>query len=162
MKRRRNDDGDVAPPQRYSRLNDEILRYFQEIDAHFSLLDDEEAKSLLVDNVLDEIRNQETEVVPDAVCSRVIEKLLPFATATALSSFVGRCLEGENLGLICTRYDIYEFVLLVSCSKYSIWRECVCFGFNPFYLLPGICNQKSWFCAPCITIWTDSLGHFRQ
>ena len=89
---------------RHSRLDQETLRYYSEIDAHFSSLDDDEEKTLMADNVLTETEGREPEIVPDAACSRVLERLIPHASPAVFAKFLEGCVNGENMGLICTRY----------------------------------------------------------
>jgi hypothetical protein len=102
-------DGDAAPVhhmhahQGFSRVDKETLAYFQEIDSHLKSLEDEEEKHLLAGNVLEGVLEKEVDVVTDAACSRVLEALLPWAGVPTLCAFAAKCLEGENLGTICTR-----------------------------------------------------------
>ena len=58
----------------------------------------------MADNALGEAAGSEPRVASDAACSRVLETLLPHASITALTAFVGALCEGENLGATCTRY----------------------------------------------------------
>ena len=99
MKRGREDHGDG----RHSQLDEETLRYYEEVGAHFKTLDDDEEKQILADNVLSETEGKEADVVPDAACSRVIESFIPYASITAIDKFTRGCLQDDNLGLICTR-----------------------------------------------------------
>jgi hypothetical protein len=91
---------------RYSRLDQNTLNYFREVDAHFKGLtdDDQEDKEILVQNVFEELGGREAEIVCDAECSRIVESLMPHASQQVLRDFSHNCLTGENLGLICTSY----------------------------------------------------------
>lgn len=88
---------------RYSRLDEETLSYFRELDSHVkSLADDGDEKEALVSNALSELHGRETEIICDAECSRVVEKLLPHATHAVLKDFCNLCIKDDNLGIICT------------------------------------------------------------
>ena len=135
MKRRRIDSEDEAPRQVYSRLSEEVIRYFAEIDAHFILLDRDEEKALLANNVLGETEGQETQVVPDAACSRILEKLLPWASPHSLAAFIHRCIQGENLGVICTRWAMVRVDSIIQPDFWGGDR--------------GLCCAMTSFCFPC-------------
>lgn len=99
-------------------MDAETLSYFREVDAHVRThyaqqstthapdADDVTLPPLhvLVQNVLEEIRGRETEVVCDAECSRIIEAMLPHASGAVLEEFSYTCLKDDNLGIICTSY----------------------------------------------------------
>lgn len=109
MKRDREgpEGGDQEHQGRYSLVDEETLRYYEEVGGHFKTLQDEEEKQILADNVLSECEGKEIDVVPDAVCSRVLESVIPYASIPALDKFMRGCLEGENLGTMCTRQAIF-------------------------------------------------------
>ena len=88
---------------RYSRLDEETIRYYEEVGGHFKTLEDAEEKQILADNVLSECEGREAEIVPDAACSRVLESVIPYASIEGLENFTRGCLKEDNLGLICTR-----------------------------------------------------------
>jgi hypothetical protein len=88
---------------RHSRVDAETLKYYEEIGSHFKTLDDDEEKQVLAENVLAETEGKETEVVPDAACSRVVESLIPYASIPVLDKFLRGCIQEENLGVICTK-----------------------------------------------------------
>ena len=88
---------------RRSRIDKETLNYFAEIDTHFKSLTDDEGRQLLAGNVLGDAAGREADLATDAACSRVLEPLLPFASNEALCTFTTACVEGENLGTMCTR-----------------------------------------------------------
>eukprot|EP00890_Picochlorum_soloecismus_P000531 jgi/Picsp_1/1479/NSC_04957-R1_protein len=98
---------------RYSRLDQNSLNYFREVDAHFKGLtdDDQEDKEILVQNVFEELGGREAEIVCDAECSRIVESLMPHASQQVLRDFSHNCLTGENLGLICTSGPFGSHVL---------------------------------------------------
>jgi hypothetical protein len=99
QKRDREGGGDG----RHSRIDKETLNYFAEIDTHFKSLTDDEDRQLLAGNVLGDAAGREADLATDAACSRVLEALLPFASNEALCTFTTACVEGENLGTMCTR-----------------------------------------------------------
>jgi len=105
MKRGRQDGRDSQDEHRprISRVNEETVTYFDEIDAHFRSVSDEEEKNLMADNVLGETAGRESEIVPDAVCSRVLEALIPHASPALVVKFIEGCILDDNLGVICTR-----------------------------------------------------------
>lgn len=88
----------------FSKIDEETLKYYAEIDAHFKTIEDDEEKHLLAENVLAETAGREADIVPDAACSRVLESLLPFASPSSLEKFTQNCIGGDNLGIICTRW----------------------------------------------------------
>ena len=98
----------VQAPERprYSKVDAETGAYFAEIAATFKALpdDDPEQRQLVADSALGEAAGGEARVASDAACSRVLEALLPHASAPALAAFVGALCEGENLGATCTRW----------------------------------------------------------
>lgn len=103
-KRQRDDDGHQTT---FARVDQETSQYFNEINTHFKTLDSHEDKQLLANNVLEEAAERGAEVATDAACSRVLEALLPFASIEAISKYAKHCVEGENLGKLCTRYVEY-------------------------------------------------------
>jgi hypothetical protein len=103
MKRHREEAEGEQRRQQRSRLDDETLRYYAEIDKHFKELQEDEERQLLANNVISDMQGKETEIVPDAACSRVLEALLPYTSNDVLDLFVRGCIQGENLGQICTR-----------------------------------------------------------
>jgi len=101
-KKREREEGGAR--RQHSRLEAEVLAYYEEIDAHFKSLTDDEERQLLADNVLGDAAGKEAAVATDAACSRVLEALLPFASTEALCTFTKACVEGESLGAMCTRW----------------------------------------------------------
>lgn len=97
---------------KFSRLDEETLSYFREVETHFKDLEDNgEEKEILVNNVFEEVNGRESEIVCDAACSRVVETLLPHASKALLKEFARKCIEGDNLGIICTSYVILASML---------------------------------------------------
>ncbi|GAB4813915.1 hypothetical protein N2152v2_000961 [Parachlorella kessleri] len=91
-----------AERPRFSKVDQETSKYYEEISNHFKTLEDGEERQLVADNALGEAAGSEPRVASDAACSRVLETLLPHASIPALSAFVGALCEGENLGATCT------------------------------------------------------------
>jgi hypothetical protein len=96
----------AQPRGQHSRLDKETLSYYAEIDAHFKTLSDEEERQLAADAALAEAAERGPEVAADAACSRVLEALLPAASGSAVAAFTRACVEGEGLGLLCTRWEL--------------------------------------------------------
>jgi hypothetical protein len=71
-----------------SQVPPETLTYLEEVVAHFQTLVDDEERSLLVGNVLEEISGREVTVAGDAVCSRHVETLMSAASAPQLMAFL--------------------------------------------------------------------------
>jgi hypothetical protein len=88
----------------FSRVDADTATYFREIDGTLKTLDDDSEKRLLADNVLEEAAGQEVEIATDAACSRVVEALIAHASLERQAAFLSKCVEGENLGGICTRW----------------------------------------------------------
>lgn len=105
VKRQRDEQGPPAAGagRFHSNLGEETLGYFNEIREHLKNIEDDEERQLLADNVLEETAGQEVEIATDAACSRVLESLIAHATAEKKATFLMACVEGDNLGLICTR-----------------------------------------------------------
>lgn len=103
MKRSHPGENHGQEQARYSRLNQETLQYYREINAHFKSVTDEDEKQLMADNVFEETAGREVEIVPDAECSRVLEQLIPYASTEAFVRFIENCTKDDNLGMICTR-----------------------------------------------------------
>ena len=104
---KRGREGGPAEPAsrpRFSRVDEETATYFSEIAKHLETLDDEGDRELLAENVLGEAAGKEALVASDAACSRVVERLIPYAGTAALIAFLEACTEGENLGAVCTRW----------------------------------------------------------
>lgn len=85
----------------HSRLDAATLSYYEELSSTFAGLEDPEDRQLAADNALGEANIQ---VACDAACSRVVEALLPAAGTPAVCAFAAALTEGENLGLMCTRW----------------------------------------------------------
>jgi len=88
---------------RFARVDGDTLRYFTEIAEHIQTLDSDEDKQLIADNALEETKEREQLIVPDAVCSRVLEALIPHASPALVVKFIEGCILDDNLGVICTR-----------------------------------------------------------
>ncbi len=71
-----------------SQVNPETLTYLEEVVGHFQTLVDDEERSLLVGNVLDELAGKEVKVGSDPVCSRHVETLMASAQAGQLLRFL--------------------------------------------------------------------------
>ena len=110
----------------FHRLDDQTVTYFQEVKSHFDTLDDPEEQALLVrsmhhpsgvlllhchgcrnsvpslwkfgqvGNVLGEATGKEVKVCTDAVCSRILEALLPAAQPEQLMGFIGAFFAGHG------------------------------------------------------------------
>ncbi|PRW20602.1 pumilio-like protein 23 [Chlorella sorokiniana] len=118
--KKREREGEEAAPggggerkQRgYSRLDAETASYYGEIGGRFAELDDDEERTLLADNALGEcVERGAADVGTDAACSRVLEKLLPHASSESLCAFTQACVEGDNLGTMCTSGPFGSHVL---------------------------------------------------
>lgn len=95
----------------YSRLDGETLSYFREVDGHVQEQlrgdgDGEGGLSLerIVENVFEEMKGREAEIVCDAECSRIVERMLSHAPRHVIVGFAGACLKDDQLGIICTSY----------------------------------------------------------
>lgn len=86
---------------RHSRLPEDTSSYFREVAERLKDLDDDEERQLLADNALEEAH---AGVAIDAECSRVVEALLPHVSTPNLCKFTKSCVEGETLGMMCTRW----------------------------------------------------------
>lgn len=71
-----------------SLVNPETVSYLEDVVAHFKTLVDDDERSLLVGNVLEEISGKEVKVAGDSVCSRHVELLMAAATAQQLLKFL--------------------------------------------------------------------------
>lgn len=80
-----------------SRVDDETVGYLNEVSAHFKTLYDAEERSLLLDNVLEEVAGKEVEIATDAVTSRLLEALLAGASAAQLVQFMQAFADEDNL-----------------------------------------------------------------
>ncbi|KAG2499537.1 hypothetical protein HYH03_002483 [Edaphochlamys debaryana] len=69
-------------------VNPETVAYLEEVVTHFKTLVDDEERSLLVGNVLEEIAGKEVKVAGDPVCSRHVETLMAAAQAGQLLRFI--------------------------------------------------------------------------
>jgi hypothetical protein len=103
MKRKRHDTSTDGGRVEFSRLDQATLAYYKEIHECIKKADDNEEKVRVANNALEETRGREAEIASDSVCSRVIEALLPHAGPEALAGFLTGCVQGDNLGLLCTR-----------------------------------------------------------
>ncbi|GFR46342.1 hypothetical protein Agub_g7913 [Astrephomene gubernaculifera] len=82
------DEGGFNRRRNRSLVNPETATYLEEVVAHFKTLVDDEERSLLVGNVLEEIAGKEVKVAGDPVCSRHVETLMAAAQAPQLLKFL--------------------------------------------------------------------------
>ena len=88
------------PRERYSKLPSEEESYWKELGETLAGIDDPGERRLLAENSLE---GAGVPAATDAASSRIIEALLPAASTPALAAFTRACVDGENLGLMCTR-----------------------------------------------------------
>lgn len=106
MKRERHDakDAQLHAEPKHTRLDAGTLSYFEEIAQNLKSSElDAQQKELLANNALEEAAGIAVDVATDAVTSRVIESLLPTVSLNSLRSFLKSCIDGENLGNLCSR-----------------------------------------------------------
>lgn len=113
MKRKRHDSStDGGRGVEYSRLDQATLAYYKEIhECMKNAFNDNEEKVRIANNALEETRGREAEIASDSVCSRVIEALLPHAGPESLAGFLRGCVQGDNLGILCTSGPFGSHVL---------------------------------------------------
>ena len=97
----------------YSRLDIETLSYFREVDAHVQEQlaavqgkneGEEGLLETIVENVFEEMKGKEADIVCDAECSRIVERMLSHAPRHVIVGFAGACLKDDQLGIICSSY----------------------------------------------------------
>ena len=103
MKRKRQDKSADGGRRDFSRLDQATLAYYKEIHECIKATDDEEEKSTVANNALEETRGREADIASDSACSRVLEALLPHASPESLAAFLTGCVQGDTLGILCTR-----------------------------------------------------------
>ncbi|PSC67230.1 Pumilio 23 [Micractinium conductrix] len=96
------------PRERYSKLPSEEESYWKELGETLAGIDDPGERRLLAENSLE---GAGVPAATDAASSRIIEALLPAASTPALAAFTRACVDGENLGLMCTSGPFGSHVL---------------------------------------------------
>ena len=107
-------------------VSSETSEYLQEIVGHFKTLIDDEERSLLVGNVLEEIAGKEALIAADPICSRHVELLMAAAQPQQLLMYLASISEPEAFYAVVSRCCSTCWGKQQGMHAHSTTRPCAC------------------------------------